>query len=494
LLLSPVQNPQGNPDEPTAGPSAYRPPPSALSSEYRPSRQSSWQDRNFNQKEREDMEYLNEQPLAPLFLALITENMILAEKLGVEQSHLTVDMVALAFRKMDLMEDLKRKLYKQESADEIKKDMLAQELQSFTINQEFPVPTEFSSKYKLTNSNLRKEAMFVFPPRQKFSGSSYKDGGSGMPVEEFLAAMTRGQKDANLHRDEFHEMLLICSTGRAHSLLVDWLGAGETTESIYHLLAINFDRRVSPDVAKSQLLAFKATKDMTLADVEARITQLSGRAVTTLPPGESRTNLKNLEGVQALIRALPATSSTTVSNAYSMISSKLGRPATYFELTRSLNIYRTTIDADIRANGVDAKKKDNTKPSAPRNGNNGQNGQKKQNSYGSYAMNATEGNPKDQNKGGDKKSEGEGNKKSENKNHNKGKSGGDKRFCTMCGRTGHTAAQGCRAMVSNEGRIVPCTPTQATCNACPASVQPRLNHPTDLCPYRVGGPWNKNTK
>jgi hypothetical protein len=29
----------------------------------------------------------------------------------VEQSHLTVDMVALAFRKMDLMEDLKRKLY-----------------------------------------------------------------------------------------------------------------------------------------------------------------------------------------------------------------------------------------------------------------------------------------------------------------------------------------------------------------------------------------------
>ncbi len=57
------------------------------------------------------MQYLNEQPLAPLFLALITENMILAEKLGVEQSHLTVDMVALTFRKMDLMEDLKRKLY-----------------------------------------------------------------------------------------------------------------------------------------------------------------------------------------------------------------------------------------------------------------------------------------------------------------------------------------------------------------------------------------------
>ncbi len=63
-----------------------------------------------------------------------------------------------------------------------------------------------------------------------------------------------------------------------------------TTEPINHLLAINFDRRVSPDVAKSQLLAFKATKDMTLADVEARITQLSGRAVTTLPPGESRTS------------------------------------------------------------------------------------------------------------------------------------------------------------------------------------------------------------
>jgi hypothetical protein len=43
------------------------------------------------------------------YYSLITENMILAEKLGREQSHLTVDMVALAFHKMDLMEDLRRK-------------------------------------------------------------------------------------------------------------------------------------------------------------------------------------------------------------------------------------------------------------------------------------------------------------------------------------------------------------------------------------------------
>jgi hypothetical protein len=83
-------------------------------------------------------------------------------------------------------------------------------------------------------------------------------------------------------------------------LFADWLSAGETTKSIYHLLVNNFDHRFSPGVAKAQLLAFKATKDMILANVEALNTQLSNQAITTLPPDESHTNLKNLEGLQAL--------------------------------------------------------------------------------------------------------------------------------------------------------------------------------------------------
>jgi hypothetical protein len=35
-------------------------------------------------------------------------------------------------------------------------------------------------------------------------------------------------------------------------------------------------------------------------------------------------------------------------------------------------------------------------------------------------------------------------------------------------------------------------PTLGTCTACPTSVNPRLNHPTLLCPYRKGGPFSKS--
>jgi hypothetical protein len=109
-------------------------------------------------------------------------------------------------------------------------------------------------------------------------------------------------------------------------LLADWLSAGETTKSIYHLLVNNFDHRFSSGVAKAQLLAFKATKDMIPAIVEALITQLSNQAITTLPPDESHTNLKNLEGLQALIHVFPAASNTTESNAHGMIKGKSEHP------------------------------------------------------------------------------------------------------------------------------------------------------------------------
>jgi hypothetical protein len=105
-------------------------------------------------------------------------------------------------------------------------------------------------------------------------------------------------------------------------LLADWLSAGETTKSIYHLLVNNVDHRFSSAVAKAQLLAFQATKDMILAIAEALITTLSNQVITTLPTDESHTNLKNLEGLQALIHVFPAASNTTESNAHRMIKGK----------------------------------------------------------------------------------------------------------------------------------------------------------------------------
>jgi hypothetical protein len=48
-------------------------------------------------------------------------------------------------------------------------------------------------------------------------------------------------------------------------------------------------------------------------------------------------------------------------------------------------------------------------------------------------------------------------------------------------------------MVGPTGNIVKVAPTQSTCPDCPMSVNPRLHHPTGLCPFRPGGPFH-NTK
>jgi hypothetical protein len=60
----------------------------------------------------------------------------------------------------------------------------------------------------------------------------------------------------------------------------------------------------------------------------------------------------------------------------------------------------------------------------------------------------------------------------------------------LCGKTNHTAAQGCRNMKDNAGQIVEIQPAQSTCNVCPATVIPRLNHPPYLCPFRPTGPFH----
>jgi hypothetical protein len=35
-------------------------------------------------------------------------------------------------------------------------------------------------------------------------------------------------------------------------------------------------------------------------------------------------------------------------------------------------------------------------------------------------------------------------------------------------------------------------PTLGTCQSCPSKIMPRLNHPSQLCPYRIGGPLEKS--
>ena len=64
-------------------------------------------------------------------------------------------------------------------------------------------------------------------------------------------------------------------------------------------------------------------------------------------------------------------------------------------------------------------------------------------------------------------------------------------YCSLCGKRNHLASHGCPFMVDDNGKRISVLPTHSTCTDCPSHINPRLNHPTPLCPYRKGGPLSQ---
>jgi hypothetical protein len=69
---------------------------------------------------------------------------------------------------------------------------------------------------------------------------------------------------------------------------------------------------------------------------------------------------------------------------------------------------------------------------------------------------------------------------------NNGANNGVKNYCSLCGKRDHRAVQGCEYMVNDAGRKLDIMPCKDTCPDCPPHVQPRLSHPSFICPYRQG--------
>lgn len=62
-------------------------------------------------------------------------------------------------------------------------------------------------------------------------------------------------------------------------------------------------------------------------------------------------------------------------------------------------------------------------------------------------------------------------------------------YCSLCGKRNNLASHGCPFMIDDNGKRISVLPTHNICSDCPAHINPRLNHPTPLCPYRKGGPF-----
>jgi len=257
------------------------------------------------------------------------------------------------------------------------------------------------------------------------------------------------------------------------------------------------------------------TKNMSLAKAESTIQLLVARACTLLPPGDSRKSYKDMEGCTTLIRALPPNSSTTASTLYQNLTTRMQRACTMNELFRALEQYRGNIDKDIKANGANfagnyknrvqnrADKyqrgantffatteqteqrknyplKSNFRPNSAQNAN--------RNTDVSYTPRPKnrqfKSNIRPRFQNGYPTRSGQNNRPAYQNNQN------NSRNCSLCGK-GHKATE-CKNIRDDKGKIVNILPGYKVCDKCPEYIKPRLHHPEHVCPYRKGGPFNKN--
>lgn len=488
-------------------------------------------------------------PMGRILIGLLKDSFQLAKKTNVKEMNSDLNELCTNFYNSMRWSNMSTKRQISQRAKELEQNLIDRELNSHLLNENTDPPKHFSSVPTLITPQLRNEALKSFPTRHpKFSGVSIREG--GVDVIEFLTAMNTAQEYCNLSEKEFKQFLLLCTTGRAHSLLSEWIKLEETVPTLYHSMIMHFDKRMTPQSAKELLFTYKAPKTLTLREVETNIMLWVSRAATIFPAGPSRIAYYNLETIEALIRCLPPISSARVQSVYNSLSARLGRAALATELSRALNIDRHAIDLDIKHNGVDKNYNTGTKPHVhrrkppskglytykidvpqvpvqdvayipilPNTGhtynvsttvpassiqsnqnrqfrfNKSQKYVQKQDNHANKIANVHQA----QVHSHAKVHKGQHNKSktlqyASNNSRGKGRNRfgrpSNKTYCSLCGKVDHIASQGCPFMMTDSGVRIGVMPSHSTCTLCPPHVSPRLNHPPSVCPYRKGGPFS----
>ena len=456
---------------------------------------------NMGSTSKESFLFTQSHPQGAALLRMIIDLTNLAKKSGYKAMTTNVDDFCTSFHNSVRLERNRTSDMIDNSNHDVEMSILNKELNSHKINASIEPPDNFSPVPVITSAQKNIEILKLFPRHAKFSGST-KDGGMG--VVEFLRSLISAQKQCGLSEEEFLERLLASSTGQAHDLILEWKTNGMDSHSIFHNLLLNYDKRLTAEEARNQLIGYKTPKGGNLASTEAHIVKLIGRAATALPTGPSRNAYYNLEGCNALIRALPPYSSQTAGNLYNSYTAKLGRACTLLELSQGLNLHRSSIDKDIKENGASIIRPSkftknsafkNTKYAAYSVGANGNNPPPKTRTLPkrkmekSYTPRPKTIFPRPQNTG-------------QPINYGNGQPRGFKNFrpkvqnsasidkCTMCGHRNHDSAN-CGNIRDNSGKVLKMIPTYAVCGKCPNFITPRLHHPEHLCPFRINGPLNR---
>src|SRR5450830_471403 len=455
----------------------------------------------------ENYDRIKQDYLGKILLNLFNDQIQLARKCNLKGMATNINEICDNFNGYMQINEEQRQLHKDQSHKEMENRLIQKELNSHLLNQAIRPPAYFSPHPVINNSIGRTSDIFkLFPNRNyKFSGQA-KDN---LSLLEFLNSMNSSQSQAKLSENEFKDMLLACTTGEAHQFLVDCLESSqEDIASTYHQLALRFDTRISPEDAKLGLFQYKAPKDKTLAQVESHIMNLSYRANSIFPAGESRNISHNLDTCNSLIRCLPPTSATLVRKEYSKLSARLGRICTATELSRALNTLRHAVDKDIQQHGVDPQRAYRSRPatkqkanrfhanysldlySSPPTANTSYNTQRVRSpptrgtrqTLSRHRDNSLthipRGTPNASRSGPKRRTPYSGYNKRPATNLN----------CFLCGQDSHCLPNTCPNMIDNNGALLRLRPTAGTCPQCPGMKKNSLHHPSALCPFRPLGP------
>ena len=297
-------------------------------------------------------------PLGDILLTIAAENLSICKKLGIAKDtneHLdelcTKFKQALKYERDRTRANLENQLTSQltTTSENIEQSILEKELGYNSVNQAIDPPTVFSQGPTLINSARLTEYLKLFPIKatNKFSGLP----NSNQNIFEFLASLNQGQEIAQLSLPEFMTALLRSTTGKAYTLISNYIDHSYSLKDIYAQLVLMFDYRQSPQQAKRTLADYQAVKGENLTKICGNILSLANRIASSLPKGASRTALFDLESCNALINSLPASSSILASNVYSTLTSRLQRHPTYVELCKMLAKHHDVITNDVLIHG-----------------------------------------------------------------------------------------------------------------------------------------------
>lgn len=417
-----------------------------------------------NQKDNNDIAKTLNNALGRLIVQMTTSHNKSLEKSKDAGEPINVSDVCKAFQNTLTIKKEELENAVKSSSSTIKQEIYDRSLNYHMVNPLIKVPEYFSPTNTLTTVSKQMDAIKLFPQnKQRFTGEPNK---YGPPIAEWIYQMNSAQHKLKLSEEEFKERLLMSTTSYAHRLLRTLISEQDSISSIYHKLMVMFDFSIPPEQAKSELLRFKIHKRSSLIKGQARILELAAAAARMFPEGELRKSYSNAEACSALIRSLPQDSSTMVASLYNQMISSLADKSKiplFTELVLYLNPYRIQIDKDIQKNGSSFEAPERRPDQEPR-----------------YKSFSARGNVE--------------NSRSRLRVNNLNRTSFNNRpdgvvrnkfmnslYCSLCGQSSHTAAQGCYRMKDEKGRAVMITPGQIPCNICEKKINKKLYHPLRYC-------------